>query len=218
MQSCKQGMWRGRLAYKSSSKFSRARSTSGRFKCSYVFCGKSERESESSTFALGPTTGTGNEKRRALRKSSERGTICQEKVYERGTFFVKNCIWRNKGVGPRGGASPYKNFSSTPPPPLSPGWTTYKRPWLIDYIQFFITKKARHFSHFFLKIWHLLASSLKRLRWYWWCRHPSLDYPFRQLCLWSSTWKMIRRVGKIKYAHSARSFIPSNISQIVYNY
>ena len=122
MQSCKQGMWRGRLAYKSSSKFSRARSTSGRFKCSYVFCGKSERESESSTFALGPTTETGNEKRRALRKSSERGTICQEKVYERGTFFVKNCIWRNKGVGPRGGASPYKNLSSTPaaPPRVEP--------------------------------------------------------------------------------------------------
>ena len=48
--------------------------------------------SESSTFALGPTTGTGNEKRRALRKSSERGTICHEKVYERGTIFVKNCI------------------------------------------------------------------------------------------------------------------------------
>ena len=32
------------------------------------------------------------EKRRALIKSSERGTICQEKVYERGTVFVKNCI------------------------------------------------------------------------------------------------------------------------------
>ena len=34
----------------------------------YAFRGKSERESES--FALRPTTGTGNEKRRTLRKSS----------------------------------------------------------------------------------------------------------------------------------------------------
>ena len=33
------------------------------------FCGKSERERGSSTFELGPTTGTGNEKRRTLRKS-----------------------------------------------------------------------------------------------------------------------------------------------------
>ena len=33
----------------------------------YVSCGKSERQSES--FALGPTTGTGNEKRRTFRKS-----------------------------------------------------------------------------------------------------------------------------------------------------
>ena len=33
----------------------------------YVFCGKSERKSES--FALGPTTGTENDKRRTLRKS-----------------------------------------------------------------------------------------------------------------------------------------------------
>ena len=32
----------------------------------HVFYGKSERESGNSTFALGPTTGTGNEKRRTL--------------------------------------------------------------------------------------------------------------------------------------------------------
>ena len=41
--------------------FPLARSASGRF---FVFRGKSERENE------GPTTGTGNEKRRSLRKST----------------------------------------------------------------------------------------------------------------------------------------------------
>ena len=191
---CKQVMWKGRLAYKSSSKFSRARNTRGRF---FVFCCKSERDSESSTFALGPTTETGNEKRTTLRKSSERGTICEENVYERSTFFVT---------------------PSPPPPP--PGWTTYKRPWPIDYIQFFITKKARQFSHCSLKDLTYIGFITKTFgpQWYWWCRHPSLDYPFRQLCLWSSTWKVIRHAGKIKYAHSARSCIPSNISQMVYNY
>ena len=52
--------------------FSRARAgnTSGRlFMFLWSFCGKSERERGSSTFELGPTTGTGNEKRRTLRKS-----------------------------------------------------------------------------------------------------------------------------------------------------
>ena len=44
---------------------SRARSASGRF-----FMFSAARESE--TFALGPTTGTGNEKRRTLRKSKFR--------------------------------------------------------------------------------------------------------------------------------------------------
>ena len=35
--------------------------------------------------------------------------VCQWKAYERGTFFVKKSI---KGVGPRGGASPYKHLLS----------------------------------------------------------------------------------------------------------
>ena len=56
-----------RLSYKSSSNFFYERE---------VFCGKSEWESESSTFALRPTTGTGNEKRRTLRKSRKRGECC----------------------------------------------------------------------------------------------------------------------------------------------
>ena len=60
----------GRLAYKSSSNFSQARSASGSF-FFLCFSGKSERESESSSFALGPTTGTGNEKQRTLRKSKQ---------------------------------------------------------------------------------------------------------------------------------------------------
>ena len=136
MLRCKQGIWKGRLAYKSSSKFSRARITSGRF--SYVFCSKSERESESSTFALGPTTGTGNEKRTTLRKSSERGTICEEKVYERSTFFV------------------------TPPPPPKAELRRTKDPDSSTTFNFFITKKARQLSHCSLKIWHTLGSS-KRL-------------------------------------------------------
>ena len=43
------------------------------------------------------------------------GTIYQWKVYERGTFPVKK--WYIKwglGVGPQGGASPYKTLSTTP--------------------------------------------------------------------------------------------------------
>ena len=60
-----------RLAYEWNSIFSRARSASGRF---FVFCGKSERESES----RGPTTGNGSEKRKTLRKSSPNivGSCC----------------------------------------------------------------------------------------------------------------------------------------------
>ena len=54
--------------------FSRARSESGRF--FYVFCSKNERRSEGSSFVLGPTTGTGNEKRRTLRKSLYCSVFC----------------------------------------------------------------------------------------------------------------------------------------------
>ena len=50
-----------RLTYKSSSKLHEREARAVDF---YVFCGKSERESESST------TGTGNERRRTLRKST----------------------------------------------------------------------------------------------------------------------------------------------------
>ena len=43
--------------------------------------------------------------------------ICQKKVYERGTFFMKNGTvdkYKMVRIGPRGGASPYKNLLSTP--------------------------------------------------------------------------------------------------------
>ena len=52
-----------RLAYKSSSNFSRARSSSGRF---FMFCAA---KASKRARALGPTTGTGNEKRRTSIKS-----------------------------------------------------------------------------------------------------------------------------------------------------
>ena len=38
------------------------------------------------------------------------------KVYERGTFSIKNGILKGSRVGPWGGASPYKNLSSSPHP------------------------------------------------------------------------------------------------------
>ena len=50
--------------------FSLARSAKRERQIFYVFCGKSERVSQSSSFARGATTGTGNEKRRTLRKSN----------------------------------------------------------------------------------------------------------------------------------------------------
>ena len=56
-----------RLAYKSSSNF--FSSAKRKLQIFYVFCSKSEPKSETSSFALRPTTGTGNEKRRTLRKS-----------------------------------------------------------------------------------------------------------------------------------------------------
>ena len=54
---------------------------------------------------------------KVLNKVCGRGTICQYKVYERDTFFVKNgsYILEGQEVGPPGGDSPYRNLLSTPP-------------------------------------------------------------------------------------------------------
>ena len=41
------------------------------------------------------------------------GNICQQKVYERGTFSVKNVFFRR--VGPLGGAFAFKTLLSTSP-------------------------------------------------------------------------------------------------------
>ena len=57
------------VSNKSSSKFFHEREQEMRAVNFLCFCGKSERERGSSTFELRPTTGTGNEKRRTLRKS-----------------------------------------------------------------------------------------------------------------------------------------------------
>ena len=38
-----------------------------------------------------------------------------------GVLWAENGISKGEGVGPRGGALPYKNLLSTPPPPLLPG-------------------------------------------------------------------------------------------------
>ena len=50
-------------------------------------------------------------------KVCEMGTICQRKVYERGTFSVKNGSVR---AWTRGGASKYKPFLRTPCPRATP--------------------------------------------------------------------------------------------------
>ena len=51
----------------------------------------------------------------------DRGTFCQQKVYERVTSPFKT-VWYIKGcvVGPRGGAPPYKTLLSIRPPPPPP--------------------------------------------------------------------------------------------------
>ena len=47
-------------------------------------------------------------------KVCERGTICQWKVYERGTFFVKNGISKGKGLD----LAADKFIDNPPPPPV----------------------------------------------------------------------------------------------------
>ena len=54
---------------------------------------------------------------KSFKQGMRRGTICQQKVYERGTFIVKSGIYKEQGVGPRGGATPYKHLLSIPLPP-----------------------------------------------------------------------------------------------------
>ena len=43
------------------------------------------------------------------------GTICQKKVNKMGTFLVKICYLKGRGIGPRDGAFPYKTLLGTHP-------------------------------------------------------------------------------------------------------
>lgn len=49
-----------------------------------------------------------------LNSVCERGIICPQKVFERGTFSVKD-VYKRQGAGPRGGATPQKTLSTLLP-------------------------------------------------------------------------------------------------------